>query len=83
MKKRTAKKEKPDDDMPKGKLIEVPDFLPPPEELVNAKVTITINLDRKTLDFFYKAAKKNGGKYQRMIREVLARYAAHYDKKAA
>lgn len=72
-----------DDDMPKGKLIEVPDFLPPPEELANAKVTITINLDRKTLEFFHKAAKKNGGKYQRMIREVLARYAAYYEKKVA
>jgi hypothetical protein len=47
-----------DDDMPKGKLIEVPDFLPSPEELVNAKVTITMNIDQKTLDFFHKAAKK-------------------------
>lgn len=83
MKKNTAKKEKYDDDMPSGRWVEVPDFLPPPEELANAKVTITINLDRKTLEFFHKAAKKNGGKYQRMIREVLARYAAYYEKKVA
>lgn len=55
------KKRKTDPDMPQGKLTEVPDFLPPPEELAKAKtVVITIGLDAETIDFFKKFAKKRG-----------------------
>lgn len=75
------KKKKIDDDMPTGKLIEVPDFLPPPEELAKAKTKIIYTrLDAKTIAFLKKEAKKRGEKYQKMIREVLSRYASHYNK---
>ena len=61
----------------------IPDFLPPPSELAKAKtVIVTIGLDAETIEFFKKAAKKRGGKYQRMMREVLKRYTAHYNKAA-
>ena len=78
------KKRELDPDMPHGRLIEVPDFLPPPEELAKAKtVIITMGMDKETIDFFKKIAKKKGRKYQKMMREVLARYAEHYGKTAA
>ena len=87
MKKRKKFKEEDDfqdDDMPIGKLTEVPDFLPPPHELAKARtlVTITIALDLETLKFFQKQAQKHGSKYQRMIREVLNRYVKHYNDAA-
>lgn len=73
-----------DPDMPIGKLTEVPDFLPPPHELAKAKriVITTIGLDLETLKFFRKQADKHGTKYQKMIREVLSRYAKHYNDAA-
>ena len=79
------KKKIVDPDMPIGKITKVPDFLPPPEELVKAKTIIitTIGLDAETIAFFKKEAEKRGGKYQRMMREVLRRYAKHYGKKKA
>ena len=69
-----------DPDMPVGKLKIIPDFLPPPEELAKAKVTVivTIGLDPETISFFKKQAKRHGTKYQKMIREVLNRYANHF-----
>ena len=77
------KKRKIDPNMPVGKLIEVPDFLPPPHELAKAKtVVVTIGLDAETIAFFKRAAKKRGAKYQRMIREVLSRYAGHFKNAA-
>ena len=68
------KKKTVDPDMPIGKL----------EELAKAPtiVTMTIGLDAKTIAFFKRQAKKRGAKYQKMIREVLARYANHYSKAA-
>lgn len=72
-----------DPDMPIGKLTVVPDFLPPPEQLVppGQVVKITISLDQESLLFFKDTAEKLGTKYQRMIREVLRRYAANYKQK--
>jgi predicted DNA binding CopG/RHH family protein len=84
MKKR--KKKEIDPDMPIGKLIEVPDFLPPPSELAKAetKIIVTMALDAETIAFFKREAKKKGAKYQKMMREALKRYADHYrDKDAA
>ncbi len=70
--------------MPVGKLVEVPDFLPPPEELAKAKTKIitTIALDAETIAFFKKQAEKRGAKYQKMIREVLNHYVQYYKKAA-
>ena len=67
-------------DMPIGKLTRVKDFLPPPSELVlpEGTVKITISLNKSSIRFFKRQAKKNHTKYQKMIREVLDRYTATY-----
>lgn len=67
-------------EMPVGKLTQVKDFLPPPSQLVVRDETakVTIALEKSSIDFFKRQAKKNHTKYQRMIREVLDHYATHY-----
>ena len=74
------KKKIKDSDMPFGKLTVMPDFLPPPEELFPAGESskITIVIDKETVKFFKKTASKHGQKYQRIMREVLKRYAKKY-----
>lgn len=69
--------------MPIGKLTIVPDFLPPPEKLLpkSEMQKVTIEIDKETVDFFRDQAKTvSGGKYQRMMREVLRIYARKYKK---
>ena len=75
MKRRTTNQDKP-----VGKLTRVKDFLPPPSELVLPEETIkvTIALKKSSVDFFKKAAERNHTKYQRMIRELVDRYATQY-----
>ncbi len=70
-------------DMPIGKLTRVPDFLPPPEELIaaDAMVKVTLSLDRFSLEFFKRMANKLGAKYQKMMREVLRGYAQRYSNR--
>jgi hypothetical protein len=55
----------------------VDDFLPPPSELaVKEDVEkVTIALSKRSVEFFRKEAKKHGTQYQRMIRELVDRYA--------
>lgn len=67
-------------DMPIGKLTPVKDFLPPPDELVVPQdtVKVTLSLTKSSLDFFKREAKKHGTKYQKMIRELVDRYAKRY-----
>lgn len=71
-------------EMPVGKLTRVKDFLPPPSQLVIKSETakITLALKKSSVDFFKRQAKKSHTKYQRMIRELLDRYASHYSKAA-
>lgn len=71
---------KTDSDMPIGKLKRVKDILPPPEELVFPKehVKVTLMLSKSSLDFFKRQAAKNHTKYQKMIRELVDRYAEEY-----
>lgn len=66
--------------MPIGKLTPVKDFLPPPDELVVPQdtVKVTLSLTKSSLDFFKREAKKHGTKYQKMIRELVDRYAKRY-----
>ncbi len=67
-----------DYEMPKGKLIEVPDFLPPPHKLIfpqDVTVKITLTLTKTSVDFFKREAKKNHTKYQVMLRKVIDLYA--------
>lgn len=58
----------------------VPDFLPPPERLVLKEegVKVTLTLSKPTVDFFKRRARRQRGRYQRMIRSVLDLYASHY-----
>ncbi len=78
MKKKTRKIN--NNDQPIGLLRSIPDFLPPPEKLVAPERTtkVTLALDQTSLQFFKKQAAKRGTKYQRMIREVIKGYVAHY-----
>ena len=73
-----------DENMPVGKLTPVKNFLPPPHELAKARriVRVTIELDLSSINFFKRQAQKHKTKYQRMIREVLSKYASGYDKAA-
>lgn len=67
-------------DRPVGRLQRIPDFLPSPDELVVPEdiVKITIFLNKGSVDFFRKQAKKNHTKYQRMIRALLDSYVRQY-----
>ncbi|MDP2653259.1 MAG: CopG family transcriptional regulator [Candidatus Omnitrophota bacterium] len=73
-------KKKTNGDQPTGKLTRVPDFLPPPEELVlpDETVKVTLSLTRSSVEFFKREARKNNIKYQKMIRELVDRYAKQY-----
>ena len=81
MKQRTRSHE----DMPSDQARVIEDYLPPPEVLLppGSKLKITIELDAESVDFFRKQAHLHGGKYQRMMREVLRRYALHHSGKKA
>jgi hypothetical protein len=74
------RKNKIDDDMPIGRLIEVPNFLPSPDQLVFPEdtVKVTLSLKRSSVEFFKDQAKKHGSQYQKMIRVLLDQYATHY-----
>jgi len=67
-------------DMPIGKLTPVKDFLPPPDQLVvpEETVKVTLSLTKSSLNFFKRQAKKNGIKYQKMIRELVDQYTKLY-----
>ena len=72
-----------DPDFPSGKLARVPNFLPPPEELVfpgEETEMVTIVLRKASVDFFRGKAREFHTKYQRMIREVLDRYVSRYQQ---
>ena len=65
---------------PLGRLRVIPDFLPPPEELVfrDEVVKVTIALSRRSVEFFKAQARRHGTQYQRMVRSLLDRYAERY-----
>ena len=73
-------KNKIDDNLPIGKLTIIDNFLPSPEELVKPLKTkkITISLTETSINFFKKQASKNKTKYQRMIRNLVEKYAEKY-----
>lgn len=60
-----------------GKVRIVKDFLPPPDALVarEENVKVTIELSRRSVDFFKRAAKARRVPYQRMIRALVDAYA--------
>ena len=53
--------------------------LPPPEELVRKKQSVTIRLDADIVEWF----KGQGGQYQTLINEVLRRYKDHFKGRRA
>ncbi len=67
-------------DEPLGNLRVVPDFLPPPEDLVFREegVKVTIALSKRSVEFFKSEARKRNTQYQRMIRRLLDAYAERY-----
>ena len=69
-----------DSNKPIGKMARVNDFLPPPEELIMPEETvkITILLKKSSVDFFKHKAQECHTKYQKMIRELVDKYAAEY-----
>ena len=60
--------------------VRIKDFLPPPEKLINKEETvrITINLNKQSVTFFKKKAKKQGVPYQNMIKTVLDYYVHEF-----
>ena len=74
------KKKESNWEMPRGKLVRVKDFLPPPDQLAKGEdmIKVTIVLNRSTVVFFKVQAGKHKTKYQKMIREVLDRYTEQY-----
>lgn len=67
-------------DMPVGRLVRIKDFLPPPSGLAIPEETtkVTISLKKSSIEFFKRQAQQNHTKYQRMIRELIDRYAMQY-----
>lgn len=61
-----------------GRLRRIPDFLPPPSELARDNrpetVKVTLDLDREAVEWFKHEAKRYGGSYQRMIRNLAMSY---------
>jgi predicted DNA binding CopG/RHH family protein len=74
------RKNKTDKNMPIGILKKVDDFLPSPKELVMPEKTVkvTLNLNESSVQFFKSQADKYHTKYQKMIRQLLDRYAGKY-----
>jgi hypothetical protein len=65
---------------PIGRVRVLPDFLPPPEELVfrEEAVKVTIALSKRSVEFFKAEARRHDTQYQKMIRRLLDRYADRY-----
>jgi len=74
------KKSKIEEYKPIGKLIRISDFLPRPEELVmpGEGIKVTIVLKKSSVDFFKSKARECHTKYQKMIRELIDKYATQY-----
>jgi hypothetical protein len=73
-----------DNDLPVGKMTKVDDFLPPPGELVIPKesIKVTLLLSKPSIEFFKRQARRHHTKYQRMIRQLVDKYALRYSQAA-
>lgn len=67
-------------DEPMGELRVIPDFLPPPEELVFREevVKVTMTLSKSSVAYFKKAARRYHTPYQKMIRRLIDAYATRH-----
>jgi predicted DNA binding CopG/RHH family protein len=63
-----------------GKVRQVEDFLPSPDELTfkTDQVKVTLSLSKSSIQFFKKEAKKRHTPYQKMIRNLLDFYANRF-----
>lgn len=62
----------------------IPDFLPPPDQLVfkeDPGVKVTLTLSTRSVEFFKAEAARHKTQYQRMIRRLLDKYAAAHQRK--
>ena len=68
-----------DEPMEVGRVL--PDFLPPPGQLVFKEdaVKVTITLSSRSVYFFKREADKRGVQYQRMIRRLLDAYVQAFE----
>jgi hypothetical protein len=59
----------------------LPDFLPPPEQLIFKEdaIKVTITLSARSVLFFKTEAEKRGVQYQRMIRRLLDAYVDAFE----
>jgi predicted DNA binding CopG/RHH family protein len=69
-------------EFPVGKLTRIKDVFPPPEKLVVPEETIkvTLLLSKSSVRFFKRKAAQHRTKYQRMLRELVDRYAEQFSK---
>jgi len=69
-------------DEPIGDVKVIPNFLPPPDELVfrDDTVKVTIALSRSSIEFFKREAKQRGTQYQKMIRRLLDAYSTAHSE---
>lgn len=67
-------------DEPMGDFKIIKNFLPPPEKLVfkEDQVKVTISLNKSSVEFFKKQAKKHRTQYQKMIRTLLDSYTMRH-----
>jgi len=65
-----------------GEIKIIKDFLPKPEELIlkGKNVKVTLNLSKSSVDYFKKVAFKHGSQYQKVIRNLLDKYTAHFSE---
>jgi predicted DNA binding CopG/RHH family protein len=65
-----------------GRVRVIADFLPSPGELVarDDTVKVTLQLSRRSVDYFKRAAKQRRVPYQRMIRALVDQYAERQGK---
>jgi hypothetical protein len=63
-----------------GEVRVVDDFLPPPDQLVLREdgVKVTLTLSKASVEFFKREADRQKVPYQRMIRELVDRYARRF-----
>jgi hypothetical protein len=59
----------------------IPNFLPPPEQLIFKEdaIKVTITLSARSVLFFKTEAEKRGVQYQRMIRRLLDAYVEAFE----
>lgn len=69
---------------PLGRVRVIPDFLPPPDQLVFREdtVKVTLSLSRHSVEFFKEHAEKNDTQYQPMIRRLVDAYVARCEAEA-